>query len=290
MNFFDFFRENENTISSEIVIEGIGLHSGNNTKLTLKPNNDGGGIIFKNTSGTTIKALYNNVIDTKLGTTIGLNINDNVEKILTIEHLMAAIWACNIDNLIIEVDNQEIPILDGSAAIFIQEIEKVGIKKLNSKRKYLKILNEVVVEEEDKYIKILPSRYLSVDITIDFNYGKIGKQNYLFNGNKKNFIKNIAESRTFCNMKEIEYMHSIGLARGGSENCAMIFDDDGLINKDGFRVKNEVVKHKLLDCLGDIYTSGYNIIGKIISYKGGHTLNNLLLKKIFADEKNYRIK
>ncbi len=289
MNFFNFLKKNENTIANEVIINGIGLHSGNSVKLILKPSEDGG-IIFKNNNGTTIKALYNNVIDTKLGTTIGLNINDNTEKFLTIEHLMAAIWACNIDNLIIEIYNQETPILDGSAMIFIQEIKKVGIKKLNSKRKYLKILNEITVEEGDKYIKILPSRHLSVDITVNFSYGKIGKQNYLFNGNKENFVKNIAEARTFCNMKEIEYMHSIGLAMGGSENCAMIFNEEGLINKDGFRIENEVAKHKLLDCLGDMYTSGYNIIGKIISYKGGHTLNNLLLKKIFSDEKNYKIK
>lgn len=287
-NYFNCFKKNQNTIEKEIKISGIGLHSGNNVNLVLKPSEENG-IIFKNSNGATVKALHNNVIDTKLGTTIGLNVNDNVEKFLTIEHLMAAFWACGIDNINVEIDNQETPILDGSAIIFIQEIEKAGIRKLNSKKKYLKILKEVVVEEEDKYVKILPAGNLSVDITIDFNYGKIGKQTCYFNGNKKKFIKDIAEARTFCNVKEVEYMHSIGLAKGGSEDCAMIFDDNGLINKDGFRLENEVAKHKLLDCLGDMYTSGYDIIGKIVSYKGGHTLNNLLLKKIFSDRENYKV-
>lgn len=283
-----FCSKNEKTIEKEVSIGGVGLHSGLNTTLVLKPS-ESGGIIFKNENGTEIKALYSNVVDTKLGTTIGLSINDSVEKFLTIEHLMAAIWASDIDNLIIEINNQEVPILDGSAQIFLQEIKKAGIKILPTKKHSLKILKEVKIEEDDKYVKLLPSCSLSVDITVEFNYGNIGKQHTVFNGKKNNFIKNLASARTFCNEKEIEYMRSVGLAKGGTLDNAMVFNDTGIVNKEGFRMRDEVVKHKLLDCLGDLYTSGYNIVGKVVSYKGGHTLNNKLLRAVFADKDNYKI-
>ena len=288
MNIFNFLRRKEKTIAREITISGIGLHSGNISNVTLKPS-ENGGIIFRNNDGTEIKALYSNVIDTNLGTTIGLNVRDGVEKFLTIEHLMAAIWASDIDNLMIEIDNQEVPILDGSSKIFLKEIEKVGTKKLKSNRRYLRILKEVKVEDEDKYISIVPSLGFSVNIDVEFPYGNIGRQQFKFSGGRKEFKREIAGARTFCNEKEIEYMRNMGLARGGSVENAMVFNENGLINENGFRMEKEVAKHKLLDCLGDMYTSGFNIIGKITSHKGGHFMNNALLKAIFSSEENYRI-
>lgn len=279
---------NEKTIEKETTFSGVGLHSGLNVNITLKPS-EKNGIIFKNNKNIEIQALYTNVVDTKLGTTIGLSVNNNIEKILTIEHLMAAIWAADIDHLIVEIDNQEIPILDGSGDIFLEEINKANIKQLNSKKKYLEILKEIIVKEDNKYIKILPYDGFCVDITVDFDYGNIGKQHFIFNGDKDRFKKDLIKSRTFCNKQEIEHMHSIGLAKGGSLENAMVFDNNGLINEEGFRFEDEVVKHKLLDCIGDMYTSGYNIFGKIESHKGGHTLNNILLKEIFSNSDNYKI-
>ncbi|MDR1498855.1 MAG: UDP-3-O-acyl-N-acetylglucosamine deacetylase [Rickettsiales bacterium] len=273
----------ENTIRKSVVFGGTGLHSAARVNLTLKPS-ESGGIVFR-INDNEIAAKYDNVVDTQLGTTIG----NGTQKILTIEHLMAALWACSIDNVVVEMDNQEVPILDGSSKLFIEEIRKAGIRELKTDKRYLKIRKEVVVEDKNKYIKASPNDKFSVKCAVEFDYGNIGIQKFLFNGKKDNFKKGIARARTFCNEKEIEYMRSVGLARGGSLDNAMVFNDVGLINGGGFRVEKEVVKHKILDCVGDMYTSGYNIIGKIISHKGGHTLNNMLLKKIFTDESLYEV-
>ena len=274
----------QKTINNKVNFTGVGLHSGVNVNIELIPTKENNGIVFSK-NNILIEALYNNVIDTKLGTTVA----KNNEKVLTIEHLMASIWACDIDNLIINIDNQETPIMDGSANIFIKEIEKAGVKELAENRKFVKILKKIEVFEDDKLVSIEPANSFSVDITTDYNYGKIGKENYFFDGKKETFLKEVAIARTFCQEKEIEYMRSIGLARGGSLDNAMVFNDNGIVNNNGFRCQNEVVKHKLLDCIGDLYTSGYNIIGKVISIKGGHTLNNLLLKKLFEDKNNFEI-
>ena len=274
----------QTTIKDKIKFSGIGLHSGVLTEVELCPLDADSGIIFQ-FNNTKVEALYSNVVDTNLGTTIAKN---NV-KILTIEHLMAALWACNIDNLLIKITAQETPIMDGSSKIFIEKIENIGIKELEKDKKYLKILKKIEVKDNDKIISIEPSENFSIDITVEYLYGARGKQNYIFDGSKDNFKNNIALARTFCHEKEIEYMRSKGLAKGGTLDNAMVFTDNDIINKGGFRCDEEVVKHKLLDCIGDIYTSGYNIIGKITSFKGGHTLNNLLLKKIFESKENFVI-
>lgn len=277
----------QTTIKNEISFSGIGLHSAVKVNITLKQNLDCNGIIFRRVdkNNSEVVARYNNVVDTKLGTTI----SNGIEKVLTIEHLMSAIWACDIDNLIVEIDNQETPILDGSAINFINEIKKAGIVELEQDRKYLKILKEVEVVEGEKYVKLLPSDNFSIDISVNFPYGNIGKQDFVFDGNKDNFISNVSNARTFCNEKEIEYMRSVGLARGGSLDNAVVFSDTGAINDGGLRYENEVVRHKLLDCVGDLYICGYNIIGKCVSNMGGHTLNNQVLRKLFEDDSNYVI-
>lgn len=277
----------QTTIKNEVSFSDIGLHSAVKVNITLKPNFNYTGIIFRriDKNNSEIVAKYDNVVDTKLGTTI----SNGVEKVLTIEHLMSAIWACDIDNLIVEIDNQETPILDGSAIHFINEIKKAGIVKLEQDRKYLKILKEVEVTDGEKYVKLLPSDNFSIDISVNFLYGNIGKQDFVFDGNKDNFTSNVSNARTFCNEKEIEYMRSVGLARGGSLDNAVVFNNTGAINEGGLRYENEVVRHKLLDCVGDLYVCGYNIIGKCVSNMGGHTLNNQVLRKLFEDEDNYKI-
>lgn len=275
----------QTTIKNEVSFSGIGLHSAVEVNITLKQNLNCNGIIFRRVdkNDSEIIAKYNNVIDTKLGTTI----SNGMERVLTIEHLMSAMWACDIDNVIVEIDNQEIPILDGSAINFIDEIKKAEIVELEQDRKCLKILKEVEVVDNEKYVKLLPDNSFTIDISVNFPYGNIGKQDFVFDGNRENFISNVSNARTFCNEKEIEYMRSVGLAMGGSLDNAVVFNETGVINNGGLRYKNEVVRHKLLDCVGDLYVCGYNIIGKCVSNMGGHTLNNQVLRKLFGDSSNF---
>jgi UDP-3-O-[3-hydroxymyristoyl] N-acetylglucosamine deacetylase len=286
----------QKTIAKSIEINDIGLHSGLKTKIVLNPSKLDTGIIFrffnKDEDGaildsSILQATYNNVIDTRLGTTIG-----NKElTVLTIEHLMSALWACDIDNVVIEIfsNKQEIPILDGSATLFIKQIKDTGIQELPINRKFINILKTIEVKQDDSFIRIEPNNNFSIDMSVEFNYGNIGKQQHYFNGNQEDFIENISKARTFCNEKEIEFMKQNNLAKGGSLDNAMVFNENSLINSSGFIYENEVVKHKILDCVGDLFTSGYFIKGKVIASKTGHTLNNKLLRELFKDKENYNI-
>lgn len=281
----------QKTIKNEIAFSGIGLHSGVNVNIKIKPAQENVGIVFRRIDikehDNEVKALYKNVVNTQLGTTIA---NQYGVVVQTIEHFMSAMWACEIDNAIIEIDNQETPIMDGSAEIFIKEIKKAGIIEQQKERKILQILKEVEFKEKNSSIKIVPYDKYKINLSVEYTYGNIGKQSLIFDGSGDYFIHEIAKARTFCNEREIEFMRQNGLALGGSLDNAMVFNDKTIINKDGFRCENEVVKHKLLDCIGDMYTSGYFIQGEIIADKTGHTLNNELLKKIFSDKDNYVIK
>lgn len=280
----------QNTVANEIGFSGTGLHSGVEVNIRIKESPENTGIVFRRvdiaTQNNEIPALFSNVVNTQLGTTIA---NASGAMVQTIEHFMAALWACDIDNAIIEIDNRETPIMDGSSLVFINEIKKAGIKKQQSDRKYLKILKEIEVIDGDASIKILPSNEFKIELTVNYQYGGIGQETYDFNGQQDDFIEKVAKARTFCNKKEIEFMRQNGLALGGSVENAMIFDDEKILNDGGYRCVNEVVKHKLLDCVGDMFTSGYYINAKIIGNKSGHKLNNELLKKIFLDTNNYSI-
>ncbi len=274
------------TVSKNIIINGIGLHSGKETSIELVPSSCGY-IYFVNKSNPKkqLKALFSNVVDTNLGTTI----SDGETKVLTIEHLMAALWACDINSLEIIIDGNEIPILDGSSFKFIEEIKAIGTSEIEKNKKYLVIKNEIIVNDNDKFIKVSPSDNFSIDMTVHYDYGSIGKQNFIFSGSKDVFITEISKARTFCRKKDIEYMLNIGLVRGGNLKNSLVFNEDTLINETGLRYNNEVVRHKILDCVGDMYTCGFNIIGKIEAYKSGHTLDNLLIRKIFENKNNYSI-
>ena len=274
------------TVSKNIIINGIGLHSGKETSIELVPSSCGY-IYFVNKSNPKkqLKALFSNVVDTNLGTTI----SDGETKVLTIEHLMAALWACDINSLEIIIDGNEIPILDGSSFKFIEEIKAIGTSEIEKNKKYLVIKNEIIVNDNDKFIKVSPSDNFSIDMTVHYDYSSIGKQNFIFSGSKDVFITEISKARTFCRKKDIEYMLNIGLVRGGNLKNSLVFNEDTLINETGLRYNNEVVRHKILDCVGDMYTCGFNIIGKIEAYKSGHTLDNLLIRKIFENKNNYSI-
>ncbi|MDD2839969.1 MAG: UDP-3-O-acyl-N-acetylglucosamine deacetylase [Rickettsiales bacterium] len=300
----------QKTIQNPISFSGIGLHSGINVNITINPAEADTGIVFRridiDNEKNEIKALYSSVVNTNLGTTIGLSncfqqflskallkfgiIKEHGIIVRTIEHFMAALWACDIDNAIIDIDNKEIPILDGSSDMFVKKIQKAGIKELDKERKYLVVKKEIEINNGFGAIKLIPYDDFKIDLAIDFQYGDIGRQVYSFDGKQKTFLNDISKARTFCNIKDVEFMRKHGLACGGSYDNAMIFDDHNLLNENGFRFEYEPVKHKLLDCLGDMLTSGYFMKCHIISNKGGHTLNNKILKKLFSDKENYEIK
>lgn len=299
----------QKTIKNSVSFSGIGLHSGVEVNITINPAEAGTGIVFKRVDvkcqQNEIRALYSSVVNTSLGTTIGLSnclqrffsktlLKFGVVKefgvvVKTIEHFMASLWACDIDNAIIEIDNKEIPILDGSAELFIKEIKKAGVQELDDERKYLVIKKEVEVKNDFGAIKLIPYDEFKVDLAVDFKYGGIGRQFYSFDGNQKTFLKELSRARTFCNIKDIERMRKHGLARGGSYDNAMIFDENKILNEEGFRFNCEPVKHKILDCVGDMFTSGYFMKCHIIANKTGHTLNNKILRKLFSDKNNYEI-
>jgi UDP-3-O-[3-hydroxymyristoyl] N-acetylglucosamine deacetylase len=270
----------QKTIKKEISFEGVGLHSGISVKVTLKSLPENSGIIFKRidlNKNNEIPALYNNVSNTMLGTTIS---NKNA-VVQTIEHFMAALWACDLDNLLVEINGQEMPILDGSAISFINEVKRAEILEQDAEREYFIPTKETEFSEANKLLKITPSNDdFNVNIEVEYKYGGIGKQTYFFDGNRETFIKEIALARTFCNYTEIENMKRLGFAKGGTEENAAIYDDTKIMNKSGLRCENEVVKHKLIDLIGDLFTSGHYMKGKFDAVWNGHTIHNKFLRKL----------
>lgn len=279
----------QKTINSEVSCSGIGIHSGKNVTIKLIPAEVDTGIIFKRTdlepAKSIVKASYKNVVETNLGTVIS---NEHGTKISTIEHLMAAIWGSGIDNLIIEIDASEVPIMDGSSEPFIFLIECAGTHQQEASRKIIEIIKNVRVEDKDKYVEVEPAREFSLDFAIDFDHKKIGKQSFQFHTSAASFKNDVCCARTFGFKNEIEYLNKIGLARGGSLDNAIVIDDEGIVNKNGLRYENEFARHKALDFIGDIYLAGHYIIGHFKASKSGHGLNNKMLHKIFSDETAWR--
>ncbi|HJD56383.1 MAG TPA: UDP-3-O-acyl-N-acetylglucosamine deacetylase [Rickettsia endosymbiont of Pyrocoelia pectoralis] len=277
------------TLSKPVSCYGIGVHSGKRTQLTLEPAKENTGIIFIRTDVASdinyIEAKYSNVSDTLLSTTIS---NERKVQVSTIEHLMAALWGCGIDNAIIKIDGPEVPIMDGSSKPFVFMIECAGKKLKNAPKKYLKILKEVRAIHKDCELICSPSKHLEIDLTIDFASKAIGRQNLTFS-KQESFNQNIADARTFGFTKDGYYLQSRGLALGVSfENTIAIDDQDQVLNPDGLRYQDEFVRHKLLDLFGDLFTSGTNFISKINGYKTSHALNNELLHQIFSDSTSYK--
>lgn len=279
----------QKTINKKVSCNGIGLHSGKEVKMILLPGPANSGIIFKRVDifdqNNQIFAHYKNVITTNLGTTIA---NSSSVKIATIEHLMAAIWGCGIDNLIIELDAEEIPIMDGSSAAFIFLIECAGIHVQEEPRKMIEILKTISVQDGDKSLTIEPSKEFSIDLHIDFSHSQLGQQNLDFHTNRSSFKNDISRARTFAFEKDIEKMRHIGLALGGSLKNAVVIGENGIINPEGLRYKDEFVRHKMLDFIGDIFLAGGYILGHFKGVKAGHAINNKLLHQLFSDEKSYR--
>ena len=279
----------QKTIANKIVFNGVGLHTGNNVQLNLIPAAPNTGIIFKRVDllkNNIVLPTFENVSDTTLCTTIS---NNNGVKISTIEHLMGALYGIGIDNLIIEINSQELPILDGSAKVFVEKILSTGIKSSSSPIKLIKINKKVSYSEGSKKISIDQSKVASeIDFEIEYKNKIIQTQRNkinIFNDD----LKDIFESRTFCLYEDIEKLKKAGFGKGGSLDNAIVVGDKKILNEDGLRNSKEFVNHKILDCMGDLFLSGHKIIGKIRCSQGGHKLTNDLLRKVFQNKENFSI-
>ena len=278
----------QKTIIKPVNISGIGLHTNEYITLTLRPAGIGTGIVFKRVdlpiNQFLIHTKFDSVIETRLGTVIA---NQFGHKISTIEHLMAAIFANGIDNLIIECTGNEIPVMDGSAQAFMHAIEKAGIKKLGVPKKYIRINKVVTVNEDDKFARLSPFNGFKMKFEIDFASSAIGYQTLEGNFSKSFFESELAVARTFGFAEEVETLKKMGLARGGSLENAIVIKNDAVLNESGLRFNNEFVRHKMLDAVGDLALANYPILGYYHGYKSGHGLNNELLHSLFSDSSAY---
>jgi len=274
----------QRTIKRSVEAIGIGLHKGVPVKLKLEPMSENSGIIFyRSDKGVSIPLKPEYVVDTKMATVLG----NNGVMVSTIEHLMSAIYAFGIDNLRIILDNDEVPIMDGSAVSFVMMIEEAGIAELQAPKKFMKITKSVEINDGEKFAKISPNERIKFDFEINFNHPVIGRQKYNFNFSTKNYIEEISRARTFGFLKEVQYLRSIGLALGGSLDNAIVLDDKKILN-DSLRFDDEFVRHKILDAIGDMSLLGFNFIGSYEAFASGHHLNHLLTKKIL-EEKAYEL-
>ena len=279
----------QKTIKKSISFSGVALHSGHDVNICIKPAEPNFGVVFKRVDLTKNNFVYPNfmnVTNTSLNTTVE---NEFGVKVSTIEHLMGALFGLGIDNALIEIDNEEDPILDGSAKIFIEKIILAGIEKSEHPIKIIKINKEIKYSEGERFIYITPST-LTLDIDFELCYANsvIGKQR-----NKvkvyEDDLTDVFNSRTFCLYEDIELIKKNGLAKGGSLDNAIVVKDKSILNKGGLRNDKEFVNHKILDCIGDLYTSGYRILGSLKCSRGGHYLTNKLLRKIFENKENFSI-
>ena len=278
----------QKTINQSVIFEGIGLHSGRSSKIVITPASSDRGIIFKRVDlkkNNIVVANYESVSSAKLCTTLQ---NEKGVKVSTVEHLLAALYIAGIDNAIIEIDNEEVPIMDGSAKDFLNCLKKNKIKILKRKRKYLKILDKVELLDGERKISIEPNdSSLEVDFQLNYENEIIGKQK-----NQVNFyyddLNDVTNSRTFCLYEDIEKIKKAGLAKGGSLENAIVVDSNKVLNEGGLRNNKEFVNHKILDLAGDFLLSGYRILGKVICYQGGHELTNMFLRKLLTQKSSIK--
>ena len=279
----------QKTIKNNVSFSGIALHSGLSVNVCIKPAEPNFGIVFKRVDlkeNNIVYPNFMNVTNTSLNTTVE---NEFGAKVSTIEHLMGALFGLGIDNALIEINNEEVPILDGSAKIFIEKILSSGIKISESPIKIIKINKEVTFSDGERFISIKPS---TLNLEIDF---QLKYKNEII-GNQKNKVKvyeddlsEIYNSRTYCLFEDIEIIKKNGLAKGGSLDNAVVVKNNEILNPEGLRNNKEFVNHKILDCIGDLYTSGFRIVASITCSQGGHYLTNQLLRKVFQDKDNFSI-
>ena len=282
--------ELQTTVSKPIVFEGIGLHTGIKSKLTVLPADIDFGICFKRTdidfSDEYIPAHIGNVVSSELCTRVA---NSDGINVSTIEHLMAALAGCGINNTLLEIDGPEVPILDGSALAFVKEILKTGIKLQKQSVKAIRILRKVEYKQEMAWAKFEPSENPKMSFSIEFSEEAIGAQSKTLDMSNGSFVRELCNSRTFCRYSEVEALRSKGLALGGSYENAVVVDGKNVLSPGGLRHSDEPVRHKMLDALGDMALAGYPIIGHYVGFRAGHRITHGLLRKLLSDERNFEI-
>ena len=280
---------NQKTINKNITFEGVGLHNGLIVSMTIKPSNPNSGITFIRTDLKENNIITPNIFNVSSAVFCTTISNESGVSVSTSEHLMGALYGMGIDNAIIEIDNQEVPILDGSAKLFVEAISQVGIKNSNTPIKIIKIEKKIEFIYENKIISIEPSKIsLNIDFELKYQNEFIGTQRNSINIFESN-LTDIYNSRTFCLFEDIEKLKKMGLAKGGNLDNAIVVKNNEILNKNGLRNAKEFVNHKILDCMGDLYLAGYKIIGKIVCSQGGHKLTNQLLRKVFINKNNFSI-
>ena len=278
----------QKTLSKKIIFKGIGLHSGLSSTVSLLPAEEDQGIVFKRVDlnkNNLVKANFANVSSARLCTTLKNNYD---VKVSTVEHLLAALYITGIDNVLIEINNEEVPIMDGSSKDFINAIKKVDLIDQTKKRKYLKIFNKIELIDGERKISIEPNTSLEVNFQLNYENKIIGSQKNIINFQKDD-LNEVISSRTFCLFEDIEKIKKLGLAKGGSLDNAVVVAKDKVLNENGLRNDKEFVNHKILDLAGDFLLSGHRILGKVVCYHGGHELTNLFLRKIFATKSAFQI-
>lgn len=282
----------QKTIKNSVCCFGIGLHTGKRVNVTLHPADEDVGIVFKRMdvdSAPYVEAYYDNVCNTMLGTTIT---NKQGTTVATIEHLMAALWGCGVDNCMVELDGPELPIMDGSSEPFVFLIECAGIKEQKKMRRVIEVIKPIRVEDSKNnggYITIEPAKAFTIDLKIDFDEAVVSNQVAHFDARELSFKNALCRARTFCFEREVDMMKKNGLAKGGSLDNAIVVGDEGVLNEGALRYNDEFVRHKILDCVGDIFLAGAYVKGHVEGFKSGHGLNNQLLRALFADKDAWRI-
>lgn len=273
--------EYQHTLRKEVRLKGIGLHSGEDVNLTIKPAKSCTGVIFRRVDldpVVEIPAKVDMVLDTTLATVIGIG----DVTISTVEHCMAALYALGVDNAVVEVDGSEVPVLDGSAGPYVEAVNKVGLKKLRAPRKILKVLKPIRVQDGDKFSILRPSEGFSITYSIDFEEGFPGEQHYFLDIKPDTFTAQLSRARTFGFVRDVEMLRSIGKAKGASMDNAVALEDGKVLNPEGLRMPDEMVRHKMLDAVGDLALSGVAIKGHLVVHKGGHELHRKLVSVLLS--------
>ncbi len=283
------FKTYQHTLNKPAFFEGIGLHTGKKVNMRVLPGKDDQGIIFKRVDlkeKNIISAKYQNVSSAKLCTTLQ---NEHGIKVSTVEHLLAALYVSDVDNAVVEIDSEEVPIMDGSAKDFLKSFERIGQKKLINKRKYFKILNKFEFKDGERLISIEPSSDMSFEVEFQLNYKNkiIGKQKNTINFQSED-LEDVMHARTFCLFEDIEKIKKLGLAKGGSLDNAIVVDNEKILNDGGLRNNKEFVNHKILDLAGDFLLLGLRVLGKVNCYQGGHELTNKFLRKLTASKSSFK--
>jgi len=278
----------QTTIARSTAISGIGLHTGQRINMTLRPADAGVGIVFHRQVGdrkVSIEATSANVVDTRLATVIG----QGDARVSTVEHLLASLAAYGVDNLHIDIDGPEVPIMDGSAAPFVSVLEEAGLKRHTVSRKFLAIRKPVSVIDGEKRATIIPSRFFRITFDIAFQHPCIALQQRSVKVTTAGFRKELAPARTFGFLKDVESLKAAGLARGGSLENAIVVDDEKILNPEGLRFHDEFVRHKILDAIGDLSLIGYPILGHVRAFKAGHDINHQLVEKIIDTPDSWQL-